>query len=113
MELAAAAHLARYRQPFVVLEAGSEAVSSIREWAHVRTFSPWRYMVDSASRQLLPETGVCGTDSLAGASSCCGGPAPAEVDACWTDDATAKAAGKSGYLCNGEPVALLQVGRPK
>ncbi|MBM3809190.1 MAG: NAD(P)/FAD-dependent oxidoreductase [Acidimicrobiia bacterium] len=62
---------------------------------------------------VLPETGVCGTDALAGASSCCGGPAPADVDACCTDDATAKAAGKSGYLCNGEPVALLQVGRPK
>ena len=55
--LAAAAHLARYHQPFVVLEAGSHAGSSMREWAHVRTFSPWRYMVDAASRELLEETG--------------------------------------------------------
>ncbi len=55
--LAAAAHLARYRQPFVVLEAGAAAGSSMREWAHVRTFSPWRYMVDAASRELLEDTG--------------------------------------------------------
>ncbi len=55
--LAAAAHLARYHQPFVVLEAGSAAGSSMREWAHVRTFSPWRHMVDAAGRELLEGSG--------------------------------------------------------
>ena len=48
---AAAAHLHRYHQPFVVLEAGAEAGAAIRRWGHVRTFSPWRYMVDGAARE--------------------------------------------------------------
>ena len=45
--LAAAAHLHAYQQPFIVLEAGAEAGAAVREWGHVRTFSPWRYMVDA------------------------------------------------------------------
>ena len=55
--LAAAAHLARYHQSFVVLEAGAQPGAAIREWSHVRTFSPWRYMVDAASRELLEQAG--------------------------------------------------------
>ena len=55
--LAAAAHLiARGEEP-LVLEAGSRVGSSIREWGHVRLFSPWRYVVDSASAALLAATG--------------------------------------------------------
>jgi len=54
--LAAAAHLVRYRQPFVVFEAGGEPGSAIRQWGHVATFSPWRYMVDGAARELLQQT---------------------------------------------------------
>jgi len=55
--LAAAAHLLRYHQPFIVLEAGSEPGAAIRQWGHVRTFSPWRYMVDGAARELLEAAG--------------------------------------------------------
>lgn len=55
--LAAAAHLLRYQQPFVVLEAGREPGAAIREWGHVTTFSPWRYMVDGAARELLESSG--------------------------------------------------------
>ena len=55
--LAAAAHLARYEQPFVVLEAADQAGAAIRRWGHVRTFSPWRYMVDKAGRALLESNG--------------------------------------------------------
>ena len=55
--LAAAAHLHSYRQPFVLLEAGSSPGAAIREWGHVRTFSPWKYMVDRAARSLLEPTG--------------------------------------------------------
>ena len=51
--LAAAAHLVRYRQPFVVFEAGGEPGAAVRQWGHVATFSPWRYMVDGAARELL------------------------------------------------------------
>ncbi|MBY0495252.1 MAG: NAD(P)-binding domain-containing protein [Cyanobacteria bacterium] len=55
--LAAAAHLHSYHQPFVVLEAGLEAGASVREWGHVRTFSPWRYMLDGAAKSLLESAG--------------------------------------------------------
>lgn len=55
--LAAAAHLQKYHQPFVVLEAGAEAGAAVRAWGHVRTFSPWRYMVDGAARELLERDG--------------------------------------------------------
>jgi thioredoxin reductase len=55
--LAAAAHLAKYGQPFVVLEAGAEPGAAVREWGHVRTFSPWRYMIDGAAKALLESSG--------------------------------------------------------
>lgn len=61
--LAAAAHLHAYQQPFVVLEAGGEAGAAVREWGHVRTFSPWRYMVDGAARALLESTGWLSPDA--------------------------------------------------
>jgi Pyridine nucleotide-disulphide oxidoreductase len=51
----------------------------------------------------LPETGVCtrgGVEGGAAASGCCGGPAPEATAACCSDDATAKAAGKSGCGCS-------------
>ena len=50
-------------------------------------------------RLVLPETGVCTTRrplSESSSAGCCGGPAPAEVDACCVADAVAKVAGKSG-----------------
>ena len=53
-------------------------------------------------RLVLPETGVCSTrpETVAGASAgCCGGPAPAKVDACCVADAVAKDSGKSGCGC--------------
>lgn len=60
--LAAAAHLHAYQQPFVVLEAGGEAGAAIRQWGHVRTFSPWRYMTDRAAASLLAATGWSAPD---------------------------------------------------
>ena len=58
----------------------------------------------------LPETGVCNTTAVAGAAGCCGGPAPAEVDACCVQDADAKAAGEAGCGCGPSPPQLLQIG---
>jgi hypothetical protein len=55
--LAAAAHLAERHQPFVVVEAGDEPAATVRQWAHVRVFSPWRYNVDTAARRLLTAAG--------------------------------------------------------
>lgn len=51
----------------------------------------------------LPETGVCtrgGVEPGAASSGCCGGPAPADANACCVEDAKAKAAGKSGCGCS-------------
>lgn len=55
--LAAAANLAAYGVPFVVLEAGSSAGSAVSGWGHVRLFSPWSELVDPRARQLLDVTG--------------------------------------------------------
>ena len=50
---------------------------------------------------VLPETGVCSAAPVtAGASGCCGGPAPRDADACCADDAQAKAEGKDGCGCD-------------
>jgi hypothetical protein len=49
---------------------------------------------------VLPETGVCSVTITSKTSAgCCGGPAPAEVDACCVADAVAKDEGKSGCGC--------------
>jgi thioredoxin reductase len=55
--LAAAAHLAERGLPFVVLEAGDCPAAAIREWGHVRLFSPWRFDIDAAAARLLADTG--------------------------------------------------------
>ncbi|MEV4492930.1 FAD-dependent oxidoreductase [Micromonospora coxensis] len=55
--LAAAAHLHERGLPFTVLEAGDAAGAAVRQWGHVRVFSPWRYDVDPAARRLLDESG--------------------------------------------------------
>ena len=47
--LAAAAHLLARGETPLVLEAGDEVGASIRQWSHVRFFSPWKYTVDAAS----------------------------------------------------------------
>jgi len=66
----------------------------------------------------LPETGVCVTRPLgarlavplvsAQAASCCGGPAPAEIDACCAEDAEAKTAGEAGCAISCELPEIQQ-----
>jgi len=55
--LAAAAHLTSYGLDVVVFEAGSSAGAAMSRWAHVRTFTPWRYIIDPAAEKLLAPTG--------------------------------------------------------
>lgn len=55
--LAAAAHLAERGLTPLVLEAGAGAGAAVREWGHVRLFSPWSELVDSAAARLLRPTG--------------------------------------------------------
>lgn len=55
--LAAAAHLHERGLPFVVLEAGDGPAAAVRQWGHVRLFSPWRYNIDATARRLLTAAG--------------------------------------------------------
>src|SRR6266508_2950126 len=55
--LAAAAHLLARGETPVVFEDGSNVGAAIREWGHVRLFSPWRYLVDREATALLEPTG--------------------------------------------------------
>ena len=40
-----------------ILEAGAEPGAAMRQWGHVRLFSPWRYNIDKAARGLLEGAG--------------------------------------------------------
>jgi thioredoxin reductase len=60
--LAAAAHLEVRGIPFILFEAGSTVASNILSWRHIRVFSPWRYNIDKAARQLLEESGWVSPD---------------------------------------------------
>ncbi|MFF4544002.1 FAD-dependent oxidoreductase [Streptomyces sp. NPDC001406] len=55
--LAAAAHLVERGIEPLVLEAGPTAGSAVRDWAHVRLFSPWAEVTDPAAEKLLAPTG--------------------------------------------------------
>jgi thioredoxin reductase len=55
--LAAAAHLIDQGIEPLVLEAGRTAGAAVREWSHVRLFSPWGEVVDPAAEKLLTPTG--------------------------------------------------------
>jgi thioredoxin reductase len=55
--LAVAAHLAERGLDFTVLEAGDTPAAAVRQWGHVRLFSPWRFNIDPAAARLLDDTG--------------------------------------------------------
>ncbi|MEP9407568.1 FAD-dependent oxidoreductase [Peribacillus frigoritolerans] len=55
--LAAAAHLLKKGEKFIVLEAGDSVGSSMLEWGHVRMFSPWKYNIDQTAKELLEKSG--------------------------------------------------------
>jgi len=55
--LAAAAHALERDMTPIVLEAGDSAGYAVRQWSHVRMFSPWSYNIDKASERLLQAAG--------------------------------------------------------
>jgi thioredoxin reductase len=55
--LAAAAHALERGLDPIVLEAGPDVAHAVRQWGHVRMFSPWDYNIDRAARRLLAATG--------------------------------------------------------
>jgi thioredoxin reductase len=63
--LAAAAQLLKRGATPIVLEAGPTVGASVLEWGHVRIFSPWKYDIDPAARELLMATGWAEPDGEA------------------------------------------------
>src|SRR3990167_8015158 len=55
--LAAAAHLLERGLEPVVIEAGPTVGHAVRQWSHVRMFSPWEYNPDQAAARLLSQAG--------------------------------------------------------
>ncbi|MCF4164125.1 FAD-dependent oxidoreductase [Zavarzinia compransoris] len=55
--LAAASHLVERGLTPLVFEAGPAVGHAVRDWGHVRLFSPWRFNVDGAARRLLAAAG--------------------------------------------------------
>ena len=55
--LAAAAHLIARKLPVKIYEAGSAVGANMRDWGHVRVFTPWRFCTDAAAVALLERTG--------------------------------------------------------
>ncbi len=55
--LAAAAHALERGHAPIVIEQGDEAGHAVRQWSHVRMFSPWRYNIDRAAERLLERAG--------------------------------------------------------
>jgi hypothetical protein len=55
--LSAALQLVGKGETPIILEAGDAVGASIREWAHVKLFSPWKYLVDPTARAALAATG--------------------------------------------------------
>jgi thioredoxin reductase len=51
--LAAAAQLTIRNIPFILLEQGKSVGASVRQWGHIQMFSPWKYNIDSAAKELL------------------------------------------------------------
>ncbi|MHA7208536.1 NAD(P)-binding domain-containing protein [Arthrobacter sp. MDT1-65] len=54
--LSAAANLRERGLTPIVLEQGESVGAAIRQWAHIRLFSPWQYDIDPAARRLLEPT---------------------------------------------------------
>lgn len=55
--LAAAANLVERDLDFTIVESGSAVASAVAQWGHTRLFSPWRHLIDPASRRLLDAAG--------------------------------------------------------
>jgi hypothetical protein len=55
--LAAAAQLVTRGIPVKLYEAGAQVGANLRDWGHVRVFTPWRYCVDAVARKLLESHG--------------------------------------------------------
>ena len=55
--LAAAAHLITRNIAVKLYETGDTIAANVRDWGHVRLFSPWKYNIDPAARAILKHHG--------------------------------------------------------
>ena len=55
--LAAGAHALERGLTPIILESGPQVGHAIRQWSHVRLFSPWEYGIDQAAKRLLAADG--------------------------------------------------------
>ena len=55
--LAAVAHLLERGETPIVFESGDSIGANLREWSHIRMFSPWQYVVDKAAVRMLEAHG--------------------------------------------------------
>ena len=55
--LAAAAHLITRNIPVKVYETGNTIAANVRDWGHVRLFSPWSLNTDEAAKTILRRHG--------------------------------------------------------
>jgi len=55
--LAAAAHLLERGETSIIFEAAAAVGANVRDWGHVRMFSPWEFTVDAATVRLLERHG--------------------------------------------------------
>ena len=55
--LAAAAHLVERDENVIVVERGNVPAAAVSEWGHVRLFSGWPELTDTAARRLLELSG--------------------------------------------------------
>ena len=55
--LAAAAHLITRNIPVKLYEAGDTIAANVRDWGHVRLFSPWSFNADQAAKAILKQHG--------------------------------------------------------
>ena len=55
--LAAAAHLITRNIPVKLYETGDTIAANLRDWGHVRLFSPWSFNVDQAAKAILKRHG--------------------------------------------------------
>ena len=67
--LAAAAELVTRGVTPLILEAGETAGAAVRQWGHVRIFSPWKYDIAPAARELLDRAGWRAPDTSSSTST--------------------------------------------
>ena len=56
--LAAAAHLSKNNQNFIIFEGEKSVGANILTWGHVKVFSPWEYNIDKVAEELLIKNGI-------------------------------------------------------